>query len=120
LLATDPNLLVRAAVDGVGILYTLWDSTAPLIATGHLVPLLETWMPSPSDGFFLYFPGRRQNLASLRALIDFLRTKLKADARAIATSDGPAAAQKAAKDGHQNVRRPGAKQIHIQGSGGRT
>ena len=58
LLPTDPNLLVRAAVDGVGIHYTLWDSTAPLIATRHLVPLLETWMPSPSDGFFLYFRSR--------------------------------------------------------------
>jgi len=37
-----------------------------------LVPLLEQWMPPPSDGFFLYYPSRRQNLASLRALIDFL------------------------------------------------
>jgi len=26
--ATDPKLLVRAAVDGVGILYSLWDFTA--------------------------------------------------------------------------------------------
>jgi hypothetical protein len=33
LLPTDPNPLVRAAVDGVGILYTLCDSIAPLIAT---------------------------------------------------------------------------------------
>jgi hypothetical protein len=45
---------------------------APFIATGQLVPLLEQWMPPPSDGFFLYYPSRRQNLASLRAFIEFL------------------------------------------------
>jgi DNA-binding transcriptional LysR family regulator len=49
-----------------------------MIATGQLVPLLEAWMPPPSEGFFLYYPSRRQNLASLRALIEFLRTNLKA------------------------------------------
>jgi LysR family transcriptional regulator, regulator of peptidoglycan recycling len=87
LIATDPNLLVRAAADGIGVLYSLRDFTAPLIASGRLAPLLEPWMPPPSDGFFLYYPSRRQNLASLRALIDFLRTKLKADARATATAD---------------------------------
>jgi DNA-binding transcriptional LysR family regulator len=67
LLATDPNLLVRAAVGAVGILYSLRDFIAPLIATGHLMPLVETWMPSPSNGCFLYYPSRRQDLASLRA-----------------------------------------------------
>jgi len=49
-----------------------------LIASGQLVPLLEAWMPPPSEGFFLYYPSKRQNSASLRVLIDFLRTNLKA------------------------------------------
>ena len=85
LIATDPNLLVRAAVDAVGVLYSLWDFAPPLIATGQLVPLLEKWMPPPSDGFFLYYSSKRQNLISLRVLIDFLRMNLKTGARAIAT-----------------------------------
>ena len=85
LIATDPNLLVRAAVDAVGVLYSLWDFAAPLIATGQLVPLLEKWMPPPSDGSFLYYSSKRQNLISLRVLIDFLRMNLKTGARAIAT-----------------------------------
>ena len=51
-----------------------------MIASGQLVPLLETFMPPPSEGFFLYYPSRRQNLASLRAFIDFLRTNRKANA----------------------------------------
>jgi DNA-binding transcriptional LysR family regulator len=42
--------------------------------------LLEQWMPPPSDGFFLYYPSRRQNLASLRAFIEFLSANLKKNA----------------------------------------
>ncbi|MET0409130.1 MAG: LysR family transcriptional regulator [Hyphomicrobium sp.] len=78
LISTDPALLLSGAVDGVGVLYSLREFAAPLIASGQLVPLLETHMP-PSDGFFLYYPSRRQNLASLRALIDFLKARLVAD-----------------------------------------
>jgi DNA-binding transcriptional LysR family regulator len=88
LIATDPDLLVRAAVDAVGVLYSLWDFAAPLVTTGQLVALLENWMPPPSDGFFLYYPSKRQNLTSLRVLIDFLRTNIKTGTRAIAATDG--------------------------------
>jgi DNA-binding transcriptional LysR family regulator len=87
LISTDPALLVRAAVDGLGVLYALQDFAAPLIATGQLVPLLETWMPPPSDGFCLYYPSRRRNPASLCALIDFLRLNLNTNAGDTATSD---------------------------------
>jgi DNA-binding transcriptional LysR family regulator len=83
LITTDPNLLVRAAVDGIGVLYSLRDFAAPLITTGQLVPVLEKWMPPASDGFFLYYPSRRQNLASLRVLIEFLRAHLKTRARGL-------------------------------------
>jgi hypothetical protein len=30
-----------------------------------------------TDGFFLFYPSRRQNPAALRALIEFLRTELR-------------------------------------------
>ena len=88
LIATDPDLLVRAAVDAVGVLYSLWDFAAPLITAGKLTPLLEKWVPPPSDGFFLYYPSKRQKLSSLRVLIDYLRTNFKTGARAIAGTDG--------------------------------
>jgi DNA-binding transcriptional LysR family regulator len=55
---------------------------ARMIADGRLVTTLEQWMPPPSDGFVLYYPGRRQNPAALQALIDFLRKTLKTDAGA--------------------------------------
>jgi DNA-binding transcriptional LysR family regulator len=82
LIASDSDLLARAAVDGAGVVYTLAEYAAPMIASGQLVPLLQTWMAPPSEGFFLYYPSRRQNLASLRAFIEFLRTNRKANARA--------------------------------------
>jgi DNA-binding transcriptional LysR family regulator len=77
LIANEAGLLVQAALGGAGVLYVLEEFAAPMIATGQLVPLLEAWIPPPSEGFFLYYPSRRQNLASLRALIDFLRANLK-------------------------------------------
>jgi DNA-binding transcriptional LysR family regulator len=81
LIANEADLLVRAALDGAGILYVLEDFAAATITTGQLIPLLEAWIPPPSEGFFLYYPSRRQNSASLRALIDFLRSNLKARTR---------------------------------------
>ena len=78
LIASEAGLLVQAALGGAGVLYVLEEFAAPMIATGQLVPLLETWIPPPSEGFFLYYPSKRQNPALLRALIDFLRTNLKA------------------------------------------
>ena len=78
LIASEAGLLVQAALGGAGVLYVLEEFAAPMIATGQLVPLLETWIPTPSEGFFLYYPSRRQNPAPLRALVDFLRTNLKA------------------------------------------
>jgi DNA-binding transcriptional LysR family regulator len=47
-------------------------SVAAELAAGRLVTVLDEWEPSPIDGFFLYYPSRRQNRATLRALIDFL------------------------------------------------
>ena len=66
------------AVDGAGVIYVLQEFVAPMLATGQLVPMLEAWIPPPYEGFFLYYPSRRQSLASLRGLIDFLRANLKA------------------------------------------
>jgi DNA-binding transcriptional LysR family regulator len=71
--ANKPQPLIRAARDGVGILYVIHWYVAPWISSGELIPLLEDWMPPPSDGFFLYYPSRRQNPAALTAFIDFLR-----------------------------------------------
>jgi DNA-binding transcriptional LysR family regulator len=69
----DPDLAVRAAVDGLGIAYTIEALAEPFLRAGQLVRVLEDWSPS-FEGLFLYYPGHRQVPAALRALIDMIRT----------------------------------------------
>ena len=66
-------LAVRAAVDGLGIAYTLEDLVEPFLRSGQLMRVLEDWSPS-FEGLFLYYPGHRQVPATLRALIEMIRT----------------------------------------------
>jgi DNA-binding transcriptional LysR family regulator len=73
----DPELAVKAALDGVGVLYTALGYAAPEINAGRLVPLLEDWR-TPAAAIFLYYPGRRQVPVPLQAFIEFLREKLQA------------------------------------------
>jgi DNA-binding transcriptional LysR family regulator len=67
------DLAVRAAVDGLGIAYTLEALAEPFVRSGHLIRILEDWSPS-FEGLFLYYPGHRQVPATLRALIDMIGT----------------------------------------------
>jgi DNA-binding transcriptional LysR family regulator len=69
----SPALAVRAAVDGLGIAYAFEAQSEPLVRTGQLVRVLEDWSPT-YEGYFLYYPGRRQVPTTLRALIDMIRT----------------------------------------------
>lgn len=45
--------------------------TAPL-ASGELDLVLGDWSP-PFDGYFLYYPSRRQNLLAFQIVVDALR-----------------------------------------------
>jgi DNA-binding transcriptional LysR family regulator len=69
----EPELAVRAAVDGLGIAYTIEALAEPFLRSGQLVRILEDWSPS-IEGLFLYYPGHRQVPVTLRALIDMIRT----------------------------------------------
>ena len=72
-MVNNPDLAVRAAVDGLGIAYTIEAYAEPFLRSGQLVRVLEDWSPTV-QGLFLYYPGRRQVPAALRALIDLIRT----------------------------------------------
>jgi DNA-binding transcriptional LysR family regulator len=65
------DLNVRAAVDGLGIAYTLEPLAELFLRSGQLVRVLEDWSPC-FEGLFLYYPGRRQVPAALRAFIDMI------------------------------------------------
>ena len=73
IIVNDPDLAMRAAVDGLGIVYTVEALADPFLRSGQLVRVLEDWSPS-FEGLFLYYSGHRQVPLALRALIDMLRT----------------------------------------------
>lgn len=68
----DPDLVIQAVLDGVGIGSAMEDSLTELIAAGRLIQVLRDWCPS-FPGYFLYYPSRRNQPAALAALIDSLR-----------------------------------------------
>jgi DNA-binding transcriptional LysR family regulator len=72
-MVNDTDLAVRAAVDGLGIAYTIEALAEPFMRSGQLVRVLEDWSPTV-EGLFLYYPGHRRVPATLRALIDMIRT----------------------------------------------
>lgn len=69
----DQDLMVDAALAGAGIAYVFEGLVDRHLAEGRLVRLLEDWCPY-YPGFFLYYPGRRQLPAALRAFVDFIKT----------------------------------------------
>lgn len=73
----DPELVINAALQGVGIAYLYEEYVGRMIADGRLVSLLDKSVLPVTEGFFLFYPSRRQNSAALRALIDFLRGELR-------------------------------------------
>ncbi|XXF80167.1 LysR family transcriptional regulator [Myxococcaceae bacterium GXIMD 01537] len=68
----DQQLMIHAALDGVGLAYVFEALVQPQLTEGRLVRVLEDWCPS-YPGFFLYYPSRRQLPAALRAFVDFAR-----------------------------------------------
>jgi DNA-binding transcriptional LysR family regulator len=71
LIVNEPDVAVRAVVDGVGVAYLFEHQALPLVEAGKLVRLLKAWSP-PFPGFYLYYPSRRQAPPALRAFIDFV------------------------------------------------
>jgi DNA-binding transcriptional LysR family regulator len=68
----EPTLSREAALAGAGLAYMREAWIAQDITAGRLVSVLNEWMPS-SPGLCLYYPGRRNLPASLRAFIDVIR-----------------------------------------------
>jgi DNA-binding transcriptional LysR family regulator len=68
----DTQLVLNAALEGVGIAYLGEPVVLPYIAEGRLVRVLEGWC-ARRQGLFLYHPSRRQIPAPLRAFLDFMR-----------------------------------------------
>jgi len=78
----DSNLMVNAALEGIGVAYIPEPLVSSHIANGRLVPLLKNWCPHFS-GVFLYYPSRRQMPGALRGFIDFMRSQSNTISQAV-------------------------------------
>lgn len=72
LILNRTELMMKAAMSGLGIAFVPQRLAAPHIASGNLTAVLEDWCPG-YPGLFLYYPGHRQVPGALRAFIDTLK-----------------------------------------------
>lgn len=68
----DPELVMEAVLEGVGIGSGMEASLQAHITAGRLTQVLKDWCPT-FPGYFLYYPSRRNQQAALAALIQALR-----------------------------------------------
>ena len=73
LIFDDPELVIQAAILGIGIGMAMEASLVPFIEKNQLVEVLNDWSPK-FPGFFLYYPSRRNQPVALAALIQTLRS----------------------------------------------
>lgn len=70
----DAHVMIRAALDGLGLAYLLESSVRAELEARRLVRVLDAFCP-PFPGYFLYYSSRVQLAPKLRALLDFLRRR---------------------------------------------
>lgn len=64
--------VLDAALAGLGLAYVPEEIALPHIADGRLKRVLESWSPY-WDGYYLYYPSRRQSSPAFVALVEALR-----------------------------------------------
>ena len=64
--------IVLAALEGLGVAFLPEQEFAPHIADGRLVRVLEDWC-APFEGYYLYYPSRRQPSPAFSLVLDALR-----------------------------------------------
>jgi DNA-binding transcriptional LysR family regulator len=83
LIVGDSESCIRAALRGVGLLYTVRSLVTSYVEQGSLELVLEEYAREV-PGLSLYYPSRNQSLPKLRAFVDFatrrLRQKIPPDA----------------------------------------
>jgi DNA-binding transcriptional LysR family regulator len=72
LIMNDPLLLIDAAVDGWGLIYTVDDSIRDHLKSGKLETVLDQYAPS-STGYYLYYPQRSNSQPKLRAFVEHIQ-----------------------------------------------
>lgn len=68
----EPELMLQAVLDDIGVGYLLDHEVSDHIEKGRLVRLLDDWTP-PFPGFHIYYSSRRQMRPIMKAFTDALR-----------------------------------------------
>lgn len=71
----DNDLLLSAALDGLGFAYLRYRTAEPYLKKGKLVQVLDGWVPV--EGLYLYYYNPAGMPPKLRAFIDFARSRLQ-------------------------------------------
>ncbi|MDT9632957.1 LysR family transcriptional regulator [Pseudomonas sp. JV449] len=66
--------IVQAALEGLGIAFLPEEEFAPHIEEGRLVRVLDDWC-APFEGYYLYYPSRRQPSSAFSLVLDALRSR---------------------------------------------
>lgn len=69
----DSDLLLQAALDGLGFSYLQYRSAQPHLNAGRLVSVLDGWIPREALYLYYYNPGNLPR--KLRVFIDFVRDR---------------------------------------------
>lgn len=68
----DEELMVEAAIEGLGIAYIASPAAEAALAAGHLRRILPAWTPAP-ERIAIYYPGHRAVPPALRAFLDTVK-----------------------------------------------
>ncbi|RXT57575.1 LysR family transcriptional regulator [Bosea sp. Tri-44] len=68
----DEELMVDAAIKGLGIAYVASPAAEVALAHGHLRQVLAAWTPAP-ERIAIYYPGHRAVPPALRAFLDAVK-----------------------------------------------
>jgi DNA-binding transcriptional LysR family regulator len=66
------RMLLRAALDGAGLVFMTEGELEPYFKDGRLVRVLEDWC-EPFSGYHLYYPSRRQSTPAFSLIVNALR-----------------------------------------------
>lgn len=72
LIFDNVDMIVRAALAGLGLGLVMEDQVEEHLAEGRLVRVMEDWCPR-FPGYYLYYPSRRQPSAAFALVVEALR-----------------------------------------------
>lgn len=72
LILPEDRLILVACLNGAGLAQLFDARVDDYVREGRLIRVLDDWCP-PFDGFYIYYPSRRQMRPALRAFVDFFR-----------------------------------------------